>query len=96
MSLRAFTPSHRAPWRVLLRLRSVREGALRRARILVYRIPVRLPQLSRLLRLRQLMLPPVRLLPAKPVRMPNLMRVLRLPALLPLPARRLACRPRPT
>ena len=49
MSLRAFTPSRRAPWRVLLRLRSVREGALRRARN-----PVYLLRLSRVLRLRAL------------------------------------------
>lgn len=51
-----FTPSRRALWRVLLRLRSVREGALRRARNLVSRNPVLLPRLSRLLRLRALSL----------------------------------------
>lgn len=58
MSLRAFTPSRRAPWRVLLRLRSVREGALRRARNPVrnpvYLNPVYLLRLSRVLRLRVL------------------------------------------
>ena len=86
MSLRAFTPSRRAPLRVLLRLRSVREGALRRARILVYRIPVRNPvyllRLSRLLRLRA----------------PGFVRLLRvkLPLRFLLRARFLACRPRLT
>ena len=57
MSLRAFTPSRRAPWRVLLRLRSVREGALRRARNPVQnpvRNPVYLLRLSRVLRSRAL------------------------------------------
>ena len=60
MSLRAFTPSRRAPWRVLLRLRSVREGALRRARNPAQNPaclnPVYLLRLSRVLRLRALSL----------------------------------------
>lgn len=53
-----FAPSLRAPLRVLLRQRSVREGVLRRARNLVSRNPVRNPvyllRLSRVLRLRAL------------------------------------------
>ena len=72
----------RAPWRVLLRLRSVREGALRRARN-----PVYLPRLSRLLRLRALRLQALRLVKLLRVRMPR--RFL-------LPARPLACPPLPT
>ena len=91
MSLRAFTPSRRAPWRVLLRLRSVREGALRRARNPeqnpVYLNPVYLLRLSRVLRLRVLGF--VRLLR---VRLPP--RFLLRQFL--LCARLLACRPRLT
>ena len=82
MSLRAFTPSRRAPWRALLRLRSVREGALRRARNPAQnpvRNPVYLPRLSGLLRL--LVLRFVRLL------------CVRLPHRFLLHARLLACLP---
>ena len=82
MSLRAFTPSRRALWRALLRLRSVREGALRRARN-----PVYLPRLSGLLRLRALRLQALGLVKLLRVRMPH--RFL-------LPARLLACPPRLT
>lgn len=75
MSLRAFTPSRRALWRALLRLRSVREGALRRARNPVYRNPVYrnpyLPRLSRLLRLRALRLLRVRLVKLLRERLPR-------------------------
>lgn len=56
-----FARSLRAPLRVLLRQRSVREGALRRARNPaqnpVYLNPVYLLRLSRMLRLRALRLP---------------------------------------
>lgn len=70
MSLRAFTPLRRAPWRVLLRQRSVREGALRRARNPeqnpVYLNPVYLLRLSRVLRALGLVrLLRVRILPAR-------------------------------
>lgn len=72
--------------RVLLRQRSVREGALRRARNPVqnpvYLNPVYLLRLSRVLRLRALGLV-------------KLLRV-RLPRRFLLPARRLACPPRLT
>lgn len=76
-----FARSLRAPLRVLLRQRSVREGALRRARNLVSRNPY-LPRLSRLLRLQALL-------------RVKLLRV-RLPRRFLLPARRLACPPRLT
>ena len=66
MSLRAFAPSRRALWRALLRLRSVREGALRRARN-----PVYLPRLSGLLRLRALRLLRVRLVKLLRERLPR-------------------------
>ena len=79
---RAFARSLRAPLRVLLRQRSVREGALRRARNLVSRSPVLLPRLSRLLRLQAL-------------GRVKLLRV-RLPRRFLLPARPLACPPRLT
>ena len=85
MSLRAFTPSRRALWRALLRLRSVREGALRRARN-----PVYLPRLSGLLRLRAL-----RLLRLRALRFVRLLRV-RLPPQFLLCARPLVCPPRLT
>ena len=86
---RVFARSLRAPLRVLLRQRSVREGALRRARNLVSRNPY-LPRLSRLLKLRAL----------RPLRLVKLLRV-RLPRRFLLhqfllPARRLACPPRLT
>lgn len=76
-----FARSLRAPLRVLLRQRSVREGALRRAR------NPYLLQLSRLLRLRALRLLRVRLV--------KLLRE-RLPRRFLLPARRLAYPPRLT
>ena len=67
-----FARSLRAPLRVLLRQRSVREGALRRARKPaqnpVYLNPVYLLRLSRVLRLRALgfvRLLRVRILPAR-------------------------------
>lgn len=67
-----FARSLRAPLRVLLRQRSVREGALRRARNPaqnpVYLNPVYLLRLSRMLRLRALgfvRLLRVRILPAR-------------------------------
>lgn len=73
-----FARSLRAPLRVLLRQRSVREGALRRARKPaqnpVYLNPVYLLRLSRVLRLRAL----------------GLVRLLRVRI---LPARLLACPP---
>ena len=81
-----FARSLRAPLRALLRLRSVREGALRRARNPaqnpVYLNPVYLLRLSRVLRLQAL----------------GLLRLLRvrLPHRFLLPARRLACPPRLT
>ena len=76
-----FARSLRAPLRVLLRQRSVREGALRRARNLVYQNPY-LPRLNRLLRLRALKLQALGLVKLLRVRIP--------------PARRLACPPRLT
>lgn len=82
---RVFARSLRAPLRVLLRQRSVREGALRRARNLVSRNPVLLPRLSRLLRLRALSL-----LRQQALRRVKLLLV-RLPRRFLLPARRLAC-----
>ena len=86
MSLRAFTLSRRALWRALLRLRSVREGALRRARKPaqnpVYLNPVYLLRLSRVLRLRALRLLRLRAL--------GFVRLLRVRI---LPARLLACPP---
>ena len=81
-----FARSLRAPLRVLLRQRSVCEGALRRARNPVqnpvYLNPVYLLRLSRVLRLRALGLV-------------KLLRV-RLPRRFLLPARPLACPPRLT
>lgn len=81
-----FARSLRAPLRALLRQRSVREGALRRARNPVqnpvYLNPVYLLRLSRVLRLRALGLV-------------KLLRV-RLPRRFLLPARPLACPPRLT
>ena len=61
---RVFARSLRAPLHVLLRQRSVREGALRRARNPA-RNPVYLLRLSRMLRLRALRLLRVRILPAR-------------------------------
>lgn len=84
-----FARSLRAPLRVLLRLRSVREGALRRARNPaqnpVHPNPVYLLRLSRMLRSRAL-----GLLRLRALRFVRLLRV-RI-----LPARLLVCRPRPT
>lgn len=85
-----FARSLQAPLRVLLRQRSVREGALRRARNLEYRSPVLLLRLSRLLRLRALRLSRLRAL-----RRVKLLLV-RLPRRFLLPARPLACPPRLT
>lgn len=80
--------------RVLLRQRSVREGALRRARNPVqnpvYLNPVYLLRLSRLLRLRAL-----RLLRQQALGLVKLLLV-RLPRRFLLPARPLACPPRLT
>lgn len=81
-----FARSLRAPLRVLLRQRSVREGALRRARNPaqnpVYLNPVYLLRLSRMLRLRALGLLRLRAL--------GFVRLLRVRI---LPARLLACPP---
>ena len=81
-----FARSLRAPLRVLLRQRSVREGALRRARNPaqnpVYLNPVYLLRLSRMLRLRALGLLRLRAL--------GFVRLLRVRI---LPSRRLACPP---
>ena len=81
-----FARSLRAPLRVLLRQRSVREGALRRARKPaqnpVYLNPVYLLRLSRMLRLRALGLLRLRAL--------GFVRLLRVRI---LPARLLACPP---
>ena len=81
-----FARSLRAPLRVLLRQRSVREGALRRARKPAQN-PVYLLRLSRVLRLRALRLRALGLV--------KLLRV-RLPRRFLLPARPLACPPRLT
>lgn len=86
-----FARSLRAPLRVLLRQRSVREGALRRARNPVqnpvYLNPVYLLRLSRVLRLRAL-----RLLRLRALGFVRLLRV-RLPPRFLLRARLLACPP---
>ena len=85
--------------RVLLRQRSVCEGALRRAPNLEYRNPVYrnpyLPRLSRLLRLRALRLLRPQALGFRALGLVSLLRV-RLPSRFLLPARRLVCPPRLT
>ena len=85
-----FARSLRALLRVLLRQRSVREGALRRARN-----PVYLPRLSGLLRLRALRLQALRLSRLRALRCVKLLLV-RLPRRFLLPARPLVCPPRLT